>query len=319
MSTSSFGQPTPFGTQAPPPNPAPAEEPAAGRSRKTVAIAVAAGVVALGILGGAAALALGSGDAVTDQALPPAAVAVLPSASPSAPSSPLLPEAVQGRNVFVPLVGTDADGAAEAAAVEGAVPAPAPTAGGTTAATAGGTTTGARSGSSGGAAPLPAPTVTVTESTSLTEYRTDTELVRELRLRITELQALLASSDDNEAIELLEDQIERLQTLLDVALDRPTYDFDLLVQDVVDPLDAFTDVVFLLADDTKGAGFTEYTVSTDPVEPTLTFGPEGEFTYLGYDIGTKLVSFKDASNTYQVTEGTALGFAVPPVSPQPQR
>jgi len=135
MSTSSFGQPSPFGAPAPPP-PAPVDEPSAAKGNKTVVIAVAAGVVALGVLGGAAALVLGTGSSDTvDTALPPAAVSTVePSATPSAPSAPLPTAAVQGRNVFVPLVEDEAavaddvvDPVAAAAATPTAAPTTAPT------------------------------------------------------------------------------------------------------------------------------------------------------------------------------------------------
>ena len=129
MSTSSFGQSPVFGAAPPAVQAAPAEPPPA-RSNKTVVIAVAAGVVALGVLGGAAALVLGSSDAGTDVALPPGAVAAVePSVAPSTPEAPLPTSVVQGRNVFLPLVDPAGDAAAAAIAAPPAPPpAPAPTA-----------------------------------------------------------------------------------------------------------------------------------------------------------------------------------------------
>lgn len=129
MSTPSFGQSPVFGAAPPAVQAAPAEPPPA-RSNKTVVIAVAAGVVALGVLGGAAALVLGSSDAGTDVALPPGAVATVePSVAPSTPEAPLPTSVVQGRNVFVPLVDPAGDAAAAAIAAPPAPPpAPAPTA-----------------------------------------------------------------------------------------------------------------------------------------------------------------------------------------------
>ncbi len=130
MSTPSFGQPPAFGAPAVagPPEPPSSEPP---RGRRTVVVAVAAGVLSLGVLGGVAALVIGGGDGDdVSTALPPAAVATVePSAAPSAPAAPLPTAAVQGRNVFVPLV--EADSAASGPVpdpVAAAAPATAPTA-----------------------------------------------------------------------------------------------------------------------------------------------------------------------------------------------
>ena len=137
MSTPSFGQSPVFGAAAPAASKAPPEEQPPARSTRTVVIAVAAGVVALSVLGGAAALVLGSFETgSSDVALPPSAVSTVePSAAPSAPPEPLPTSAVQGRNVFVPLVEADAAASGDAvvdpvaaAATPSAVPTAAPTA-----------------------------------------------------------------------------------------------------------------------------------------------------------------------------------------------
>lgn len=130
MSAQPFGQPPAFGSvpaaPAAPPVAVP-DEPA--RGGRTVVIAVAAGVVALGVLGGAAVLVL-SGDepAATDQALAPAPAVVEPSTPATAEvSTPLPTAAVLGRNIFVPLVAPPAaEGSGEAVPV--AVPTSSPVA-----------------------------------------------------------------------------------------------------------------------------------------------------------------------------------------------
>lgn len=136
MSTQPFGQQPAFGAAQAPAPPAPEiEEPK--KSGRTVVIAVAAGVVALGVLGGAAALVLTGPDGETvDTALPPASQAPTEptSSATSARATPLPTAAVQGRNVFLPLVeesveaGADGGGADPVASAPTAAPTTAPTA-----------------------------------------------------------------------------------------------------------------------------------------------------------------------------------------------
>lgn len=132
--TSTFGQPTG-------PVPQPVEEPTTtSGNRRTVVLAVTGAVVALGVLGGAAALALTpEEDAGTLSAPVPAATpTVEPSTEPSAePTTPLPTAVVQGRNIFVPLLDAPVEsaggGADEGSVAEGGgtsqldmPPAPAP-------------------------------------------------------------------------------------------------------------------------------------------------------------------------------------------------
>jgi hypothetical protein len=152
MSTQPFGQPPAFGAAPAPVQQAPVAEPP--KSGRTVLIAVAAGVVALGVLGGAAALVLSGGDDTVDTALPPASVEpVEPTTSPTtAPATPLPTAAVQGRNVFVPLV--EGDDAAAGGGDTVADPQPPVATSAPTTAPIG----------SLPLSPLPAPAVTVTET-----------------------------------------------------------------------------------------------------------------------------------------------------------
>lgn len=106
---STFGQPN----EAPQ---APEPEPETSNGRRTVIIAVAAGVAALGVLGGAAALVLGSSSdepVLEAGAVPPSQAPVEPSAEATlSTSSPLPTSPLRGRNVFVPLVADASDGGA---------------------------------------------------------------------------------------------------------------------------------------------------------------------------------------------------------------
>ncbi|MFC5382381.1 hypothetical protein [Aquipuribacter nitratireducens] len=152
MSTQPFGQPGPIGgPSTPPPPPPPVADEAPSGSRKTVVIAVAAGVAALGVLGAGAALVLtgaGGADGEASGVVPPASVApVEPSATATAaPASPLPTAVIKGRNVFVPLV---EEGEAASGAGTEAATAPPATSGSTT-------STGALPGST--TAPTSAPT-----------------------------------------------------------------------------------------------------------------------------------------------------------------
>lgn len=246
MTNQPFGQPPAFGAPVQPSTATapPVEEPT--RSNKTLLIAVAAGVVALGVLGGATALVLSGEDGATDDlALPASSAApVEPSIAPTtAASAPLPTVAVKGRNVFVPLVEPDAAAAAGAevvdpvaAAVASAPPAPtsappaptssppAPTSAPTAAATSGsgtGSTGGSFVPGSGGGsvvvpAPAPAPTVTVTQVATavatevvtkvVTEVVQDEQLVAKLRGQIATLEQKLLKAPDGPA-----EEIERLE------------------------------------------------------------------------------------------------------------
>lgn len=143
-----MSEPTVFGAPAPPP--VPEVEGAPGGSRKSVAITVAAGVVALGVLGGAAFLVMNADEPPPDVALPAVPPqSAIPSPSPTAvPPTPLPTAQVQGRNVFVPLV-DDVTEAASPAASDVGTAAP-------------GSEAAVR-----GALALSAPTVTVTEATAI--------------------------------------------------------------------------------------------------------------------------------------------------------
>lgn len=103
---STFGQPN----EAPQ---APEPEPETSNGRRTVIIAVAAGVVALGVLGGAAALVLGAPSdepALEAGAVTPSQAPVEPSAEATlSTSSPLPTSVLRGRNVFIPLIADASD------------------------------------------------------------------------------------------------------------------------------------------------------------------------------------------------------------------
>lgn len=110
---STFGQPEPTAE-------APEPEPEQGRRPRTVLVVAAAGVVALAVLGGAAALVLTGNEDPADLAAPTAPVApVEPSVVPTASAvAPLPTAAVRGRNVFLPLVADESGGGGEADAVD---------------------------------------------------------------------------------------------------------------------------------------------------------------------------------------------------------
>lgn len=109
---------SPFGSPQPPVPEVPVESTDGGRS-KVVIIAVASGVLALGVLGGAAALVIGGGDDV-DPLVGAAGPGVEATAEPSAEvtgepvAAPLPTAAVQGRNIFTALIGEGGSGEASA-------------------------------------------------------------------------------------------------------------------------------------------------------------------------------------------------------------
>ncbi len=80
----------------------------------------------------------------------------------------------------------------------------------------------------------------------------------------------------------------------------------MLVQDVVDPTDPGTAVVFWLGDDSE-AGYTEYTVTPD----SAAIGDGGLLRYMSFDPDSDVVTFQYVSNVYRVVEGTMLGFTFP--------
>lgn len=289
MSTQPFGQQPAFGAAAPAQQ-EPTIEPPTKKSGKTVVIAVAAGVVALGVLGGAAAMVLTSGDdEPVDSALPPAAAPVeaTPSAT-SVPATPLPTAAVQGRNVFVPLVDEGTGGAGEAT---GGPVAAAPTAAPTT------------SGSTGAPLPLPAPTVTVTAS--------DDELVADLLAQIAALEALLADLDGDAASEIaaLQAEIAALQAELDDAEGGTAYDATVRLVGVNPDADGEVLTLVVNGKDVKvdlDAGDPTFEAST--VIYTTTSDVDLSFTYVDYLAETKIVTFSIGSESYQATIGTTLVY-----------
>jgi hypothetical protein len=291
MSTQPFGQQSAFGAPAPTSSEPAFEEPAK-KSGKTVVIAVAAGVVALGVLGGAAALVLTSGGDTAESALPPAPVASTePSVAPTTePAKPLPTAAVQGRNVFLPLVEEDdAAAAGEGDTVADPQPAVATTAP-TTAPTV-------------APLPLPAPTVTVTAS--------DDELVAGLRAQIATLEALLADLDGAAANEIaaLQAEIAALQAELEDAEGGSAYDATVRLVGVNPDADGALLSLVVNGEDVKldlDAGDPTFEDST--VIHTTETDVDISLTYVDYVSATKIVTFTIGSESFQATLGTTLVY-----------
>jgi hypothetical protein len=290
MSTQPFGQQPAFGAAAPT-TPEPSWEEPAKKSGKTVVIAIAAGVVALGVLGAGAALVLSNGDETADSALPPAPVASTePTVAPTTePAKPLPTAAVQGRNVFLPLVEEDAEAAGEGAVVADPQPAVATTAP-TTAPTV-------------APLPLPAPTVTVTAS--------DDELVAGLRAQIATLEALLADLDGAAADEIaaLQAEIAALQAELEDAEGGSAYDATVRLVGVNPDADGALLSLMVNGVDVKldlDAGDPTFEDST--VIHTTETDVDISLTYVDYVSATKIVTFTIGSESFQATLGTTLVY-----------
>jgi hypothetical protein len=288
-----FGQQGAFGAAPEPPASTPVvEEPAKGGG-KTVVIAVAAGVVALGVLGGAAALVLTSGageDSV--EALPPAAVApVEPSVAPTtAPATPLPTAVIKGRNVFAPLVSApavEASGASTGAPAAGGTATASSTTGssiGLPGATFGPTSTAfPTSGSGGGSVSfieVPGPTVTVTVEGEEVLVPGPTQTIEVEK--VVEVAVPGASFDKLSVV--VEEVKERDEegTLLKVSY----------------PADFFVDEEQYL-----------------DVTPGTSFGEDKEFRYISYAPVTQSLSFIYGSSLFTVTVPVAVPEPTPTTEP----
>jgi len=297
-----------FGQPALPPPPSAPEAPAAS-GRRTVVIAVAAGVVALGVLGGAAALVLSEGDGVESAAIPPAGVNAGPSVEPSAlpsVSAPLPTAVTQGRNVFVPLV--PAAGQADAPESDAAQPEI-----GSSAATALPTTESTLTGGAG------------SSSQALDVATAADQRIRELQSQIASLTQQLVVAGGSDAA--LRQEVTQLQSEYDTLLSQNA---DLISQreKTAAELRQLRVVDFVAVDTTTPAQTLDVTVNDQPrrldlnpattdVTPELllgrtTAGLDVVLRYIQTD-GTQApptVTVQVGSSIYRVSIGGSLAFTV---------
>lgn len=276
MSTQPFGQQPAFGApsfgQAP--EPPPVDDPEVPTRRRTVVIAIAAGVAALAVLGGTAVLILpGSGDEVVDTALPPAAVVpVEPSAPPSTTAAPLPTTAPLGRNVFVPLVDESAaaaevvDPAAEPVETTATT---APTTPSTAIAPAAYPTSQPTSATVlpgfGSSSPLAGPTVTVTETV---EVPGPIKVVRGPLVTSPPIEVTVPGFHS------LSVTVEELLT--EGAEPRYLADFLLAAEEGEEP------------------------AKYEDQEPGDDFGPRNRFVFLSYDRDTETLSFRYVDSVFTI-------------------
>ncbi|WP_380168483.1 hypothetical protein [Jannaschia sp. R86511] len=302
---STFGQPSA-------PTPAPEPEPVVQGRGRTVAIVVTAGVVALGVLGGAAALVLApGGEDDVPVAAPPAPAAVEPSPEPSAAEvvEPLPVSAVRSRNIFVPLVdnaSSSEEGEDEEAADGGSVDVDVTPVTDVTPVSPGGGSTGG-----GGGIVVTQPV----DTEALDALRASEERVAQLEAEIADLQTRLEVAGDDSALENeLADVQERYADLLEEA------------EKLADEIDSvvFVNVFEVDEDDAEALTLTllvngeERTVDLDPETDvtdsttiaTTSGGFEITVRYLSYDgeATPETVTLQVGSTTYTVSTGASLSF-----------
>ncbi|MFC3687376.1 hypothetical protein [Aquipuribacter hungaricus] len=306
MPANSFGTPV-----AAPALPAAATEEPTATGRRTVVIAVAAGVAALGVLGGAAALVLGGGSDVELAAVPPAAVQPVPSVEPSPASTvsaPLPTAAVLGRNVFVPLVddvGADAAGG-DAPATDAPTGPPGGTAAG--AATGGGSTTTGPAGPQAAAAEqrvreLQAQIATLTQQLVLAGAG-DSALSQQVATLTAEQDALLAENAGlRDVVDRTRAELAKLRTVEFVSVD-PVLPGDPL------QLSVNGAAVTLDLEPAPDGGLDA--VGDSVVLGTTTTGEPVVLTYRSVDdsVQPSTVMVQVGSSTYRVSVGGVLMFTV---------
>ncbi|MGJ7442094.1 hypothetical protein [Aquipuribacter sp. MA13-6] len=248
---STFGQPE-AAAQAPEPEPEPTRKP------RTVMIAAVAGVVALGVLGGAAALVLTSGDDDAMLEAAPAPAVVEPTTEPSVTAevvAPLPVSAVRSRNIFVPLVEEASEGESAAGEDEGAATEENED-------SEDGEDRDDTRGSTSGGGGL---TQVVVDQASVEALRASEQQVAELQRQITDLTTRLEAEDDDSALQAkLRDLQEQYELLFKEA------------QDLKDALDAQQVTVEVVeVDDTDEQAFA-MTLLVDDVERVLDLDPATE-------------------------------------------
>lgn len=294
---STFGQPT--GPSVPP------STPEASGSRRTVVLAVAGAVVALGVLGGVASLVLTGDDGATTSApLPAAASSPEPSVEPSvAPTTPLPTVAVQGRNIFVPLVGVPV--AEEAAAADGAA-----ADGAAAAESSADTSSGESSGSGGATSGIPLGTVS---SQNRFPVQSSPELValqQRLDAQDLEIASLRSSVSSLDAITETVEQAEKARTETEVRLAEVQAKLDGLV---------FVSVLSIAADGTLVLDIngTQGPLDGDPETDTsdvVSLQPDDPdsvtLQYVSVDDASdpRTVKVRVGSTVYTVSTGATLTF-----------
>jgi hypothetical protein len=191
--------PSPFGSPVETPRPVEPEQPATRRP-STLVLAVGAGVVALGILGGAAALVLGPGDEAAAPAVPAAVPVLTPTTEPvEEPLQPLPTAVSRARNVFVPLIAAAA-GEEEAGEDASAGPVGAGTAGGGTSATPVTPVTPVTSVGGGGSV-VGSTGGTAAVASSSAELQVAKDRIALLQTQIAQLQAQLVTASDDSVLQ----------------------------------------------------------------------------------------------------------------------
>jgi hypothetical protein len=191
--------PSPFGSPVETPRPVEPEQPSTRRP-STLVLAVGAGVVALGILGGAAALVLGPGDEAAAPAVPAGVPVVTPTTEPvEEPLQPLPTAVSRARNVFVPLIAAAAGEEADEDASAG--PVDAGSAGGGTSATPVTPVAAVTSVGGGGGSVVASTGGTGAVSSSAAELQAAKDRIALLQTQIAKLQAQLVTASDDSVLQ----------------------------------------------------------------------------------------------------------------------
>lgn len=307
-------QPSTFGQASNPVRPPiPAPDTTTGR-RSVVLLSVAGAVVALGVLGGAAALVLGG----EPDDLGPVAAPVTPVIEPSVEAVPepvtaLPTAAVQGRNIFVPLV-SDAgqDGAQAPDAVQDTSGDDPGTSADAPEGTGAGTQTGSSTSTSAGAAGSAALKSRAGTGTSLVVSAVTAEVSAvqtELAKRDAEIASLRTALTDLNT--LASDEVRQLQErLASVEAERKTLDVTLAeLRAELAALPQY-DLVFLGVEAGPAAESYVLTVELNGEELTVDEGETFDrsdrgalpdrFTFYSYDETTQTVSLGFVSTTYTI-------------------
>lgn len=300
---STFGQPSE-------PQEAPEPEPVRSSRKRTVVVVATVGVVALGVLGGAAALMLSGGEDDVLQAAPAPAVVEPqpePTTSPVA-VAPLPVSAVRSRNIFVPLVevaSVDEDAAEEESEAGGDTPVQ----------DVGAVTSGPSSGvSTGGGIVVGQPV----DTAALDALRASEARVAQLETQIADLQTRLEVAGDDSALEReladLQTRYDELRAAADQLADEVEANVIVNMTDVDDQDPVASTLTVQINGDKRVLDLDPATtdVPDTTVMATARSGSDIPLRYISYDgeATPETVTLLIGSSTYTVSVGASLSFVI---------